>query len=54
MNKKEAQARIKINKMLEEAGWRFFDNENGKANIALELNTKVTQKDRTHFAYVKI
>ncbi len=26
---KEAKARIKINKLLEEAGWRFFD-ENGK------------------------
>jgi type I restriction enzyme R subunit len=28
---KEAQARIKINKLLEEAGWRFFDDENGKS-----------------------
>jgi hypothetical protein len=25
----EAQSRIKINKLLEEAGWRCFDNENG-------------------------
>jgi type I restriction enzyme R subunit len=24
---KEAKARIKINKLLEEAGWRFFDTE---------------------------
>jgi type I restriction enzyme R subunit len=24
---KEAKARIKINKLLEEAGWRFFDDE---------------------------
>jgi hypothetical protein len=24
--KKEAQARIKINKLLEEAGWRFFSD----------------------------
>jgi len=28
---KEAKARIRINKLLEEAGWRFFDDENGKA-----------------------
>jgi type I restriction enzyme R subunit len=25
MSLKEAKARIKINKLLEEAGWRFFD-----------------------------
>ncbi len=36
MRDKEAKARIKINRLLEEAGWRFFDDENGKANIALE------------------
>jgi hypothetical protein len=36
---KEAHARIKINKLLEAAGWRFFDNEQGKANIALEANS---------------
>ncbi len=28
---KEAKARIKINKLLEEAGWRFFDSKEGKA-----------------------
>lgn len=31
--------------MLEDAGWRFFDNENGPANIQLELHTKITQKE---------
>ncbi len=36
MSHKEAQARIKINKLLEAAGWRFFDSEAGKANVALE------------------
>ena len=35
---KEAKARIKINKLLEEAGWRFFDNTEGPANIQLEPN----------------
>jgi len=34
---KEAQARIKINRLLEVAGWRFFDDEAGKANIALAV-----------------
>lgn len=38
---KEAKARIKINKLLESAGWRFFDNEKGKANILLESNTTI-------------
>lgn len=36
----EATARIKINKLLEEAGWRFFENADGKANISLERNVK--------------
>jgi len=33
---KEAKARIKINKLLEVSGWRFFDTSEGKANIQLE------------------
>lgn len=43
MQAKEAKARIKINKMLEESGWRFFDDSKGKANIALEPKVKLTQ-----------
>ncbi len=39
---KEAKARIKINNLLEEAGWRFIDDERGEANVALELNVKIT------------
>ena len=42
---KEALSRIKINKLLEDAGWRFFDNEKGKANIQLEPNIKLKQSD---------
>ena len=42
---KEALARIKINKLLEDANWRFFDNEDGKANIQLEPNVKIKQSD---------
>ena len=41
----EAHARIKINKLLEKAGWRFFDDENGQANICLEGYTKITSRD---------
>ncbi len=43
MNPKEAQARIKINKFLEDAGWRFFDTEKGKATIKLE--SSITMDD---------
>lgn len=39
-NTKEAKARIKINKLLEDAGWRFFDDASGKANIQLESHIK--------------
>ena len=42
---KEAKARIKINKLLEDAGWRFFDTVDEQANIQLEPNVKITQKD---------
>lgn len=43
MKHKEATARIKINRLLEQAGWRFFDSEAGPANIVLEPNTKITE-----------
>ena len=38
---KEAKARIRINGLLENARWRFFDDEKGPANIALETNVKI-------------
>ena len=41
----EAHARIKINKLLEDAGWRFFDDENSPANILLENHIKITQQE---------
>jgi type I restriction enzyme R subunit len=54
---KEAQARIKINKLLEEAGWRFFDSVDGKANIVLEPSVKITKRNLSNlgddFANVK-
>ncbi len=43
MAAKEAQARIKINRLLEEAGWRFFDDASGKANIVLEPKVALTR-----------
>lgn len=43
MGSKEASARVKINKLLEDAGWRFFDSAEGRANIQLELKTSITQ-----------
>ncbi|MHC4692228.1 MAG: DEAD/DEAH box helicase family protein, partial [Planctomycetota bacterium] len=46
---KEAKARIKINKLLEEAGWRFFDNDKGRANIELENNVKITKTHLDEF-----
>ena len=45
MLQNEAHARIKINQLLDEAGWRFFDNHEGKANILLENHIKITQKE---------
>ncbi|MCR4297298.1 MAG: type I restriction endonuclease, partial [Gallionella sp.] len=43
MAAKEARARIKLNKLLEEAGWRFFDDGKDKANIVLEPEVKLTR-----------
>jgi type I restriction enzyme R subunit len=42
MANKEATARIKINKLLETAGWRFFPEGNAPANIRLEPSVTVT------------
>jgi type I restriction enzyme R subunit len=42
---KEATARIKINKLLEAAGWRFFADAKGPANIRLEPSVTVKKQD---------
>lgn len=39
---KEAQARIKINKLLESAGWRFEADKTGPVNIQLEPGVKLS------------
>jgi type I restriction enzyme R subunit len=41
----EARARIKINKLLEAAGWRFFAEGSEPANIQIEPCVKVKPED---------
>ena len=41
----EATARIKINKLLESAGWRFFPEGNLRANIRLEASATLNVRD---------
>jgi len=38
---KEAKARIKINKLLEDSGWRFFNSPKGPATILLEPGVRL-------------
>ena len=45
MSEKEATARIKINKLLEAAGWRFFQDGNAPANIRLEPSVTIKSTD---------
>lgn len=45
MTNKEATARIKINKLLEAAGWRFFPEGEKPANIRLETTVKLKPAD---------
>ncbi|MDE1897973.1 MAG: hypothetical protein KGI40_01710 [Xanthomonadaceae bacterium] len=47
MPAKEATARIKINRLLEAAGWRFFPEGAAPANIRLEpgVTIKSTELD---------
>ena len=42
---KEATARVKINKLLEAAGWRFFKNSDGPANIQLEPSVSLKAEE---------
>ena len=45
MANKEAVARIKINKLLESAQWRFFPDGAAPANIQLEPSVKLKPQD---------
>jgi type I restriction enzyme R subunit len=49
MSEKEATARIKINKLLETAGWRFFTEGDKPANICLEPNVQIKSLDLDEF-----
>ena len=44
-----AEARLKINRLLEDSGERFFDDAHGPANICLENNVKITQTQLDEF-----
>jgi type I restriction enzyme, R subunit len=44
MSKKEAAARLKINKMLEESGWRLLDDMDGRANVDVETRLNPGKK----------
>lgn len=45
MSEKEATARIKLNKLLEAAGWRFFPEGDQPANIRLEPSVTIKSDD---------
>jgi type I restriction enzyme R subunit len=45
MAQKEATARIKINKLLEAAGWRFFPEGGAPANVRLEPSVTLKSCD---------
>ncbi len=49
MNPKEATSRIKINKLLEAAGWRFFQDGQTAANIQLEPGVTIKTADLDAF-----
>ena len=41
--RREAAARVKIDRLLAEAGWRFFSDADGPANVVLELGVPLAQ-----------
>ena len=51
MRAKEATARIKINRLLEASGWRFFKDERGPANIQLEPGVTITSSHLDAFGH---
>jgi len=44
MSKKEAAARLKINKMLDDSGWRLLDTDNLRANVDVETRLNPGKK----------
>jgi len=51
MADKEATARIKINKLLETAGWRFFPDGHQPANVFLEPSVAIKSTDLDAFGH---
>ncbi len=54
---KEAKARIKINDLLQKSSWRFFNDENGKANITVEnkgANRLISNGPNSERSWMKI
>jgi len=47
VSKNEASARIKINRLLEDTGWRFFPDGDKPANVKLEQSTSIAPSDLT-------
>lgn len=45
MSEKEATARIKINRLLEAAGWRFFQEGSAPSNVCLEPSVTIKTTD---------
>ena len=43
---KEAKARLKINMLLSDAGWRLLDNEDGPANVDVENKVDIKKPGR--------
>ncbi len=47
MSRKEASARLKINKLLEESGWRLYDADGVRANVDVETHLSPGEKNRS-------
>src|SRR5260370_23936320 len=45
VSRNEAVVRMKITRLLEAVGWRFFDDHDGPANIILELHSKIQKSE---------
>ena len=50
MTKKEASARLKINRKLEESGWRLVDGDGGRANVDVETRLNPNENINIHAA----
>ena len=42
---KEAKARIRTSGLLQRSGWRFFDDQDGPANVTLEAHVRLKKQE---------